>query len=239
MVALGQVLQGQQEGGVLDGFQHLSGAQLIPRGGDDAGLGVVLPEQLHGPGDLVLGGHLGAAEDDGLGGFDLIDEEFAEIAGVHPALAHVGHGGAAGELDLMGFGHVVHHAADVAELAHAGGLDQYAIGVVFVDQLAQRLGEIAHQGAADAAGVELGDLDAGILHEAAVDAHLAVFIFQQDDLFAIKGAVQQLFDQRGLARAEETGDDVDLCHRFSPVFISYSSCDVAWQYVPWILYRIV
>ena len=116
----------------------------------------------------------------------------------------------------MGLGHVVHHAADVRELAHAGGLDQDAVGMVGIDQLAQGLGEVAHQRAADAAGVQLGDLYAGILHEAAVDADLAVLVLQQHDLLALEGAVQQLLDQRGLARAQEAGNNVDLGHGSHP-----------------------
>ncbi len=217
VVGLRQILNGQQEARVLDGFQHLRAVQLVPRRGDDAGARVVAAQQRHALFDPLLRGRLGAAEYDGLGALDLVDEELAEVVRVHAAFAHVRHGGAARQLDRVGLGHVVHHAADVAQLAHARGLDQYAVGVVGVDQLAQRLGEVAHQRAADAAGVQLRDLHARLLHKAAVDADLAVLVFQQHHLFALEGAVQQLLDQRGLARAEEAGNDVDLGHCLSPV----------------------
>ena len=216
---------------MLDGIQHLRGRQLVPGRRDDAGLGIVLPQQIHALPDLVLGGHLRAAEDDGLRRLDLIDEELAEVAGVHPAFADVRDGGAARQLDLMGLRHVVHHAADVAELADARGLDQDPVGMVLVDQLAQCLGEIAHQRAADTARVKLGDLDAGLLHEAAVDADLAVLIFQQHDLFVIERAFEQFFDQRGLSRAQKTRDDIDLRHVWS-TFISLLAGDAASHDLP-------
>ena len=218
VVRLGQVVQRQQERGVLDGLQHRGRVQLVPGRGDDARLFVVLAQQGHALFDLFGLGQLGAAEYDGLGALDLVDEELAEVVGVHAALAHVRHGGAAGQLDLVGLGHVVHHAPDVGQLADAGGLDQYAVGVVGIDQLAQGLREVAHQRAADAAGVQLGDLYAGLLHEAAVDAHFAVLVLQQHDLFTLERAAQQLFDQRGLAGSEKAGDDVYLCH------VSHLSC---------------
>ena len=84
--------------------------------------------------------------------------------------------------------------------------------MIGVDQLVDGLLEIARQRAADAAAVELGHGDAGVLHEAAVHAHFAVFIFQQDHLFAAHRARDQLFDQRGFARAQETGNNIDLYH---------------------------
>ena len=173
---------------------------------------VVLPQEVDALLDALLGGVLGAAEDDGLGVLDLVDEELAEVLGVHAALADIGNGGAALEGDFVAVHHVHHNAADVGELAHAGGLDDDAVGMIGIDQLVQRAAEVAHQRAADAAGVQLGDLDAGIAHEAAVHANLAVFILQQNHLFIAERAAQQLLDQRGLARAEETGNDIDLRH---------------------------
>ena len=202
----------QQALGTLDHVQHLRTGELIPGRGDDAGVLVVLPQQVDALLDALLRGVLGAAEDDGLGVFDLIDEELAEVLGIHAALADIGNGGAALKGDFVALHHVHHHAADVGELAHAGGLDDDAVGMIGVDQLVQRAAEVAHQRAADAAGVQLGDLDAGIAHEAAVNADLAVFVLQQNHLFAAERAAQQLLDQRGLARAEETGNDIDLRH---------------------------
>ena len=52
---------------------------LIPRGGDDGGVGVLFPQQGHGSLQLFLAQLLGAAEDDGAGGLDLIVVELAEV----------------------------------------------------------------------------------------------------------------------------------------------------------------
>ena len=76
----------------------------------------------------------------------------------------------------------------------------------------QRPVEVAHQRAADAAGGHLADLYAGLLQEAAVDADLAEFVFDQDQLLALKRLCQQLFDKRSLACAQKAGYDVNFCH---------------------------
>ena len=206
------ILDVEQAFGRLDGLQQLGGLELVPRGGDDAGLFVVAAQEGDALVQTVLGDVLGTAQHDGLGAFDLVKEEFAEVLGVHAALVHVRNGGAAGQLHIALFGNLVYDAADIGQLAHAGGLDQDAVGRVGFDQLDQGLVEVAHQRAADAAGIQLGDLNAGILHEAAVDADFAVFVFKQHDLFAFERAAEQLLDQRGLARAEEAGNDVDFRH---------------------------
>ena len=76
----------------------------------------------------------------------------------------------------------------------------------------QRLVEVAHQGAADAPGGHLADMHAGILQEPAVDADLAELVFDQYQLLAGERLGQQLFDEGRLARAQKTGDNIDLCH---------------------------
>ena len=115
-----------------------------------------------------------------------------------------------------------HGGQDLAELADAGGLHQDPVRVIGVDQLVHRGLEVPGQGAADAARVQLGHGDAGVLHEAAVDADLAVFILQQHDLFVPEAAGQQFPDERGLARAQEAGDYIDFYH-FSVSFFLYAA----------------
>ena len=90
-------------------------------------------------------------------------------------------------------------------------------GWVRVDQLGQRVGKVAHQRAADAAGVQLRHLNAGILHEAAVDADLAVFVLQQNHLFVAERSGEQLLNQRRLARSEKTGNNIYLRHENHPL----------------------
>ena len=209
----------------LDHLQHHLGGQLVPGGGDHAHAGMGLLDEDAALLHAVSREQLGAAEDDGIGGLDLIEEELAEVLHVHAALARVHHGGAAGDLQLgMLSLALFHRRDDLAQLANAAGLDDQAVGIVFLDQLVHGLLEVAHQGAADAAGVQLIHDDAGILHERAVHAHVAVLVLQQDDLLSTGlDAAEQLLDQRGLARAQEAGNNVDLDHVHISISIDFIS----------------
>ena len=187
--------------------------ELIPGGGEDGGVGILLPQQGHGGLQLLLAQLLGTAEDDGAGGLDLVVVKLAEVLHVDLHLGGVGHGDEAVELHVRLVLHGVLHGHDhVAELAHAGGLDEDAVGVELVLHLDEGLVEVTHQGAADAARRHLADLHAGLLQEAAVDGDLTELVFDQHQLFALVGLGQQLFDQSGFARAQEAGHDVDFCH---------------------------
>ena len=180
---LGQELVG--EGHLLDGPEDGLTVQLVPGGGDDGGIGVLLPQHGHGGLELLLRQFLGPGEDDGAGGLDLVIVELAEVLHVDLHLGGVRHGDEAVELQLgiLGGG-ILHCHDDVAELAHAGGLNENAVWVKLGGNLLQRLVEVANQGAANAPGGHLGDLDAGFLQKAAVDVDLAELVFNEDQLLA-------------------------------------------------------
>ena len=72
--------------------------------------------------------------------------------------------------------------------------DDDAVGVVLLHHLLQGGAEIAHQRAADAAGVQLVDLDAAFLQKAAVNADLAELVLDQHHLLTGKGLFDELFD---------------------------------------------
>ena len=91
------------------------------------------------------------------------------------------------------------------------------------NDLTQRLAEIADQRAADAAGVHLVDADTRVLHEAAVDADLAEFVFDQNNLLALVGLADHFLNERGLARSKKTGINVNGCHNL-PCFLSGHEC---------------
>ena len=159
---------------------------------------------------------LGPAEDDRGGALHLIQEELAEVLHIHPALARVHHGGAPPDLDLrVPLLRPLHRRQDLAELADAGGLHQDPIRVIGIDQLIDRPLKIPRQGAADAAGVQLRHGNPRVLHEAAVNSDLPVFVFQQHDLFLPQTARQQLFDQRRFSRSQKTGNYIDFNHTLS------------------------
>ena len=213
----GQQLVGQRN--LLDGAEDGLAVQYVPGGGQDGGAGVLLPQQGHGGLQLLLAQLLRPAEDDRPGGLDLVVVELAEVLHVDLDLGGVGHGDEAVQLHVRHVLHGVLHRHDhVAELAHAGGLDEDAVGVELLVYLLQRLVEVAHQGAADAAGGHLTDLHAAVLQKAAVDADLAELVLDEHQLLALERLRQQLLDQGRLARAQKAGYDVDFCHSENLLF---------------------
>ena len=108
----------------------------------------------------------------------------------------------------------LHRANHVAQLAHAGRLDENAVRSVLLEHLLQRFAEIADEAAADASLAHLGHLNAGVLHEAAVNADLAKFVFNQHQLFARKSLGDQFFNQRRFAGSKETGENINFRHCF-------------------------
>ena len=193
-------------------LDQLLARQLAPRGGDDGGNGIMLPQHGNGRVQLALGDGIGTGQDDGGGGFDLVVVELAEVLHIHLDLARVGHGHGVAQRDLV-IRHLAHGGNDVGQLAHAGRLDQNTVGMVLGNDLLQRLAKIAHQRAADAAGVHLGDVDAGILQKAAVNADLAELVLDQHQLLPLVAFGDHLFDQGRLARAEEAGENINFCHK--------------------------
>ena len=199
------------------GLEDLLTGQGVPGGGHDGGGGVLLPQHGHGSSDLLLGGVLGTAQDDAACMADLVVVELTEVLHIHLDLVHVGHGDKAVQLHIQMLGHAFHSAGHIGELAHAGGLDDDAVGVVLLHHLLQGGAEIAHQRAADAAGVQLVDLDAGLLEEAAVNADLAELVLDQHHFLACKGLLDQFFDQGGFAGTQETGEDINFGHDQMPL----------------------
>ena len=155
---------------------------------------------------------------------DLIVVELAEVLHIHFDLVHVRNGHKAVQLHGQLLAHALHGAGDVAQLADARRLDEDAVGVVGLNDLFQRLAEVADQTAADAAGVQLVDLNTGLAHKAAVNADLAEFVLDQDDLFARKGFLDELFDKGGLAGTEKAGENVDLGFVFSHSWVPLFRC---------------
>ena len=111
-----------------------------------------------------------------------------------------------------------HRADDVGELAHTGGLNDDPIGIVLCDHLGQGLTKVAHQAAADTAGVHFGNVDTGILQKAAVDADLAEFVFDEHQLLALIGFGNQLLNEGGLTGTQEAAVNIDLCHEIHLLF---------------------
>ena len=195
--------------------------QLIPGRGDNGSLVVQLPQQVH---TLCQDGFVdvgGSAQHDGIGILYLILKEFTEVFAVLFGLLGIYYGDAGVQLDVRLFRDAGDGLFHVGELADAGGLDQDALGVELLHHLAQGHGKITHQAAADAAGVHLSDLNAGLPQESAVNADLAEFIFDQNDLFSLEHFFQQFLDEGGLACSQESADHINFSH-FTPQFLKLS-----------------
>ena len=202
----------------LHSLQNLCAGQILPGSGDDVGGLIVLTQQSHHILQLLFTHAGGTGQNDAAGMADLIVEKLTKVLHIHLALVGIGHGGEAVEDGLLHL-QTLHSADDIGQLAHAGGLDEDAVGMVLLQHLTQRLAEVAYQTAANAAGVHLGDLDTGILQKAAVDADLTELVLDEHQFFALIGFFNELFDQRGLASAQKTGKNVNFGHVFAS-FIS-------------------
>ncbi len=132
----------------------------------------------------------------------LIVEEFAEVFLIHLALLSVNDCCETVELDIVSVD-IAHSVYNVAELADAGGLDEYAVGLVFSKHLFKRFAEVSNERAANAAGVHFCYFDAGVLEEAAVNAYLTEFVLDKHELFAFIALVYELLDKSGLTCSEE------------------------------------
>ena len=200
---------------VLHRLENLCAGELIPRGGNDGGVLVVLAQQSDAGFKLFGLNTVRAAQNDGVCVLDLVVIELAEVLHVHFALVCIGNGGEAIQRNVFHV-QVLHGTDHIAQLAYAGRLDQNAVRVVGLQHLTQRLAEVAHKAAADAALAHLGDFNAGVLQKAAVNGNLAELIFDEDELFALKSFGDQFADQRGFACAEEAGKNIDFRHILMP-----------------------
>ena len=200
---------------VLHRLENLCAGELIPRGGNDGGVLVVLAQQSDAGFKLFGLDTVRAAQNDGVCVLDLVVIELAEVLHIHFALVCIGNGGEAIQRNVFHV-QVLHGTDHIAQLAYAGRLDQNAVRVVGLQHLTQRLSEVAHKAAADAALAHLGDFNAGVLQKAAVNGNLAELVFDEDELFALKSFGDQLADQRGFACAEEAGKNIDFRHILMP-----------------------
>ena len=200
-----------QSGLTLHSSQDLLSAQRRPRGGDDGCLRVFISQKRHGSIQLFVRNTVGTAEDDATGVLYLIVVKLAEVFGVSLAFAGIRHGCKGIQLHIVGC-NFLHGFDHVTEFAYTGGLNQDAVRRKLLQHLRQGLGEITHQTATDTPGVHLVDLDAGFLHKTAVNADLAELVFDEHQLLAGIGLLDQFFNQSRLAGTQKAGENIDLGH---------------------------
>ena len=212
VVFLFQCCQGSSQSMLaFHGFQQLLAVQFTPGGNHQGCVGIPFADQRNSGLQLVFCNGIGTREDDGGCGFNLIVVEFAKVLHINLDLAGIRNSNGVAENDIL-VGDLFHSSNHIAELAHTGGLDHDALGGIFCDNLVECLAKIAHQTAADAAGVHFGDIDTRILQKTAVDTDFTKLIFNEHQLLAAVGFLNHFFDQGGLACPQETGINVNNSH---------------------------
>ena len=196
---------------LLHSGEDILAVELVPRSGNDGSGRVVLSDELDCRLNLLCLGKVGVGEDDGGCVGDLVVIELAKVLHIHLTLVNVGNGGEAIELGVGGLNRL-NSLDNVGELTYSAGLNDNSIGVELVKHLDKRLGKIADEGAADATGVHLGDLDACVLKESAVDTDLTEFVLDKNELFAAVCFLNKLLYKCGLAGSEEAGKNIYFRH---------------------------
>ena len=219
---------GNQVALTIHNGNDLCTGQFVPIGGHNGGGGVLFLDQGNGCGNLLLVCAAGAAQDDAGCVADLVVIELAKVLHIHFDLVHIGHSHKAVQADRQGLAHTLNSAGHITQLANAGRLDQDAVRMISLHDLFQCLAEVAHQGAADAAGVQLVDLNASLTHKAAVNADLAEFVFDQHDLFTLERFLDELFDQGRFACTQKAGENINFsylfCHGNIPFYLKVCLC---------------
>ena len=202
----------------LHSLHQLGSGKQIPGGGNDGSLGIMLAEHGNRCIQLFRENHICTGQHNRGGGFDLVIIELAEILHIHLHLAGIYHSNGAIQGHIL-ICNLLHSSNHVGKLTHTGGFNHNAVRVIFADDLGQCLAKITHQAAADTAGIHLGNVDAGILQEATINANFTEFVLNQHQLLTRVGLGNHFLNQCGLAGTQKTGINVNLCH-FSSHFPS-------------------
>ena len=202
------------------GGEQLLAGQVLPRGGDNAGVLIQAAQHSNDLVETLLRALSRAGQQDSTGMGHLILKEFTEVLEVHLSLERVNNRDEAVQLYIEV--RVLYSGDNVAQLANTGRLDQDAVRMVLVYNIVQSLAEVADQRAADAASVHLVDNNAGVLEETAVNADLAEFVLDQNNLLTLERIGQQTLDESRLAGTQKTGNNINFSHACRS--ISYVRC---------------
>ena len=191
--------------------ENVLAVELVPRSSNDSSGSVVLSDKLNGSLDLLCLGKIGVREDNRGRVGDLIVIELAKVLHIHLTLINVGNGGKAIKLGVICLDRL-NSLDNVGELTYSAGLDDNSVGMEFVKHLDKCLGKVAYKRATDTTRVHLGDLDAGILKETAVDTYLTKLVLDEHELFTAVCLFDELLYKCGLAGSEEAGKNIYFRH---------------------------
>ena len=193
------------------GFHNLRACQLIPGGCDNGGGYIMLPEHNNGSIQFLLGNTVSTGQNDGTGSFNLVIIELTEVLHIDLHLTGIHHGNGTIQHDIV-VGDLFYGGNNIGQLAYAGWFDYDTVGVIFSNHLGQRLAEITHQAAADAAGIHFGNVNTCILQETAVNTDFTKFVFNQHQLLSCIALRNHFLDQGCFAGTQEAGVYINLCH---------------------------
>ena len=199
--------------GILLGhcINQLCAGELIPLGCYDRRGRIELSQSCDHVCEPFLRETRGMAEDKAACIGNLVIEELAEVLLIHPALLGIYNGSEAVQLDVVGVD-ILHSLDNVAELADAGGLDEYPVRLILLQHLDQRLAEVTNKAAADAAGIHLGDLDSCVLQKSSVDTYLTELVLDKHQLLVLISVGDKLLDKGRLSGSKEARKNCYLCH---------------------------
>ena len=147
---------------MLENFKQLLTGQICERRRDNRRVLVDLANQLNGLVNLLLVCDIRPGEHNGLCILHLVIKELAEVLDVELRLLHIDQRDRGIASDREFFLDIRDSAHHVRELADTGGLNDHAVRRILCEDFLQRAREIADKRAADATGVHLPHLNAGI-----------------------------------------------------------------------------
>ena len=151
----------------------------------------------------------------------LVIVELTEVLHINLHLAGIHHRNGKAHFHLR-TGNLFHSGHHIGKLTNTGRLNENSLGGILGNNLLQSLTEVAHQAAANTAGIHFRDVDACILQKAAVNADLTEFVFDQHQFLTCVGFRDHLFDEGGFACTKEAGINIDFCHSIHLLNQSFS-----------------
>ena len=201
--------------------KNLRAADIVPRSCYDCCVVVKFLYHCDSFCELLLGKLLRAAENDCFRALYLIFVELAEVLHIHLDFRRVSYSCCAVELDFIA-ADIKHCLDNIGKLSYTRRLDENSVGAELLENLRQRLSEITDKRAADTALIHLGDLNARVLHKAAVNADFTELVFDKNELFAVIALFEKLLYERCFTRSEKARKYIYLCHCYIYLFSYYA-----------------
>ena len=178
---------------VVHSFKKLFSRKLFPRRGNDYRVGIETSDRIQTEFKLFFVNSRRVTENDALCFLYLVFIKLTKVLEIHFALLGVNYGSKRRYL-TVGKLCRKHRFQYVAEFAYARRLYEYSVGSVFGINFVERLFEVAYEGTTYTTAVHLVDLYARFFEEAAVNAYISEFVFNEDYLLSFQSRGKKFFD---------------------------------------------